>query len=101
MRYSFCILFIFFTLSVGAQNISINGFAPNYKSKEITLYTYADYISNIEIPVTTQIVSDSGLFYFSFQSDNIKRVLLRCGKQKANMYVEPGRDYKIYLPARD
>jgi thiol-disulfide isomerase/thioredoxin len=94
--FSFCTLF-----TVVAQNITINGFAPAYKGKDITLFTYADYISNTEIPVSTQTVSDSGIFNFSFQSDNIKRVLLRSGKQKANMYVEANRNYKVYLPARD
>lgn len=96
-------VFIFYCCSffVVAQNVKITGFAPSYKGQDITLLTYADYISTIEIPVSTQTVNDSGVFNFSFQSDNIKRMLLRTGKQKANLYVEPNRSYTLFFPARD
>lgn len=91
----------YFPYSILAQNIFISGYAPSYKGAEITMFSYADFISNSEIPVSTQTVSDSGFFNFSFQSENIKRILLRSGNQKANMYVEPTYNYKIFFPARD
>ncbi len=97
----YLVLFYCCSFFVAAQNVTITGFAPTYKGREITLLTYADYISNIEIPISTQTVNDSGVFNFSFQPDNIKRILLRTGKQKANLYVEPNRSYTLFFPARD
>lgn len=102
MKYFIPISIICFLLpAIVAQNITISGYAPGYKGREITLFSYADYISYTEIPVSVQTVSDSGFFNFSFQSDDIKRVILRSGKQKANMYVESMRDYKVFFPSRD
>lgn len=102
MKYFLLILFFYCTLfSIVAQNSMIDGFAPTYKGQKISLYAYADYISNTEIPVAVETINDSGLFNFSFQTSEIKRVVLRCGKQKANMYIEPTHNYKILFPARD
>ena len=95
--FIFC--FAFFHLS--AQSVFINGYAPGYKNQEMTLFTYGDFVSNVEIPVATQQVNDSGFFKFRFDTKEIKYILLRAGKQKANMYLEPGREYKIYFPLPD
>ncbi len=104
MTYNRIFLLFLFTCamsSIIAQNITINGYAPAYKDQEVTLFTYADYVSNAEIPVATQVVNDSGFFHFDFQSTDIKRILLRGAKQRADMYVEPDRNYTIFFPARD
>jgi thiol-disulfide isomerase/thioredoxin len=95
------LLYLCFPLFCLSQNITISGSAPNYKNQEITLFTHADYISNTEIPVSEQTINDSSGFNFRFSSDDVKRIVLRIGKQKANMYVEPGRTYRIFFPARD
>ena len=94
-------IFLCLLVSATAQNTHLTGFAPNYKGREVTLYTYTDYISNMEIPVSTQVVNDSGVFRFTFETENIKRVVIRSGKQKANLYLEPNRNYTVFMPARD
>jgi len=81
--------------------VYFHGFAPHYRGKSITLYTYADYISFLEIPVATEQISDSGFFNFSFDTRSIKRLVMRCGQQKAFCYADPYKSYRVYLPARD
>ncbi len=101
IRFVLALVFGVGLIPAHSQNVTISGYAPAYKSKEITLYTYADYISNTEIPVATQAVSDSGFFDFSLQTEEVKRILFRIEKQKAGMYIEPNRNYRIFFPARD
>ncbi len=107
IQYPFLFLLIFIstfgltTPDAIAQNSIINGYAPNYKNQEITLFTHADYISGMDIPVSSQTVNDSGFFYFSFSTDEVKRIILGIGRQKANMYIEPGRTYQLFFPGQD
>jgi thiol-disulfide isomerase/thioredoxin len=100
-RFFFLFLFYGIPFSLIAQNVTINGYAPAYKSQDITLYIYADYISYAQIPVATETVSDSGFFKFVLQTDDVKRILLKSSKQKANMYIEPDRNYTVFFPGRD
>lgn len=103
LKTSFFLFFLIFISPIAciAQNITISGTSPLFKNKEITLYTYADYISNTEIPVSTQTINDSGFFNFSFSTDDVKRIVLGIGRKKANMYVEPGRKYQVLFPGLD
>lgn len=105
MKYCIRIVVSIILIYVSAINARaqaiINGKAPAYIGKEITLYTYADYISNVEIPVATEVVSDSGLFSFTFEAKEITRVLLKSGKQQASMYIQPNTIYTIFFPSRD
>ena len=86
----------------GQENtVQIKGYAPNYIGKEMQLITYGDYLSNLEIRVVSETVNDSGLFYINFETDKIKRVMLRCGKQHGALYVQPHSNYRVFFPARD
>lgn len=99
--YKVIYIYLLTTVTCFSQNVTIFGFAPDYKGKYISLCTYSDYISNIEIPVAEQMVDDSGRFALNCHTGVIQRVLLRSEKQEASMYIEPGKTYKVFFPKRD
>src|ERR1700733_12741983 len=103
-RYLFCFInftnFINFQLS--AQPATIQGYAPDYKNKTVSAYTYSDYITNTPLKLTSATISDSG--YFTLSLDNLKHcsyTYLNIDNVKGTIYIEPGKLYRVAFPPPD
>jgi thiol-disulfide isomerase/thioredoxin len=84
-----------------SQEIIINGDAPDFKGKEIGVYVYDDLISNREVQKETAVVDENGRFSFSFPLSETQKIFLQIGKQRSSLFVEPGKQYKVFVPPSD
>jgi thiol-disulfide isomerase/thioredoxin len=91
------ILFSFFILNLKASDVVLKGNASEFKGKEITVYTYSDYISNHRTQIGFTTIEQSGTYSFEFATDEIKKVFLRIEDKSAWFFVKPGEVYNINL----
>jgi peroxiredoxin len=93
-------LFLIFVLS-DAQTVKINGSAKSYQNKEIGVWVYRDYISNLEKQLTFSQIDSLGNFTLEFEIKEIQYVTLKIDKHIASMYVEPNEVYEVMINPPD
>ncbi|PJA06602.1 MAG: hypothetical protein COX70_09160 [Flavobacteriales bacterium CG_4_10_14_0_2_um_filter_32_8] len=91
------IVFSFSTVYLSASNVVIKGNASTFIGKEITIYNYADYVSNKKIQVGFTTVEENGSYYFEFNADDVKKVFINIEDKSAWLFVHPGEVYNINL----
>ena len=95
-----CIIFL--PVWLGAQSVTIEGYAPYYRGKMMSVSTYKDFITFTPLQLGSTQVNDSGKFYF--QLDSLKHctyIYLNIDNFKGDMYVVPGNLYRVKFPAPD
>lgn len=97
LNHFLLIIFSFFTINSIASNIVVKGNATVFKGKEITVYYYADYISNQKIQIGYTTIEDNGSYSFEFNSDVIRKVFIKIEDKSAWFFVQPGEVYNINL----
>ena len=90
----------FFSIIAYSQNVTISGNSPDYIGDSIVFYTYNDLICKTEIPVAYCNVDKSGNFSFNIQTENTIFIYAYLGIYRAEMYIEPNKNYTITLPAK-
>ena len=80
----------------------IRGFAPDFLGKEVTIYTYSDYItlSKVKLKTSTVNLKDSS-FTLNIDIKRVIKVLLEIGNMEAELYLSPNTDYEIYYKLPD
>lgn len=81
-----------------ASKVVIEGYAPEYAGKELSIYTYKDFITLEEKELVTQRVEWNGDFKISFHIDETMYCFMYLGIFKAYIYLEPGKSYYVKLP---
>ncbi len=100
-RYISTIFFFLISLYSLAQKVTINGEAPNFKGKEIGVFVYDDLISNKEVEKANTTVDENGKFKLEFSVTETQKVFLQINKQHSSLFAEPGKQYKVFVPAPD
>lgn len=97
MRKSVVVLLLFFLplLNAVAEKTVINGKAPAYAGKKITLNIYEDYLSFTLKRLTETTISSEGKFTLEYDFSAISEVVMRIDGVSAYMYVQPGSTYSI------
>ena len=100
MKYAFINFFLLLTVLAGAQTVTLSGTAKDFSGDSIEILRYTDFITyNTE--VLNYITPDtSGNFSVDIKVDEITFIYMYMGIYKAEMYVEPDKDYIIDLPPR-
>jgi len=100
MKYAFINFLLLFTVLAGAQTVTLSGTAKDFSGDSIEILKYTDFITyNTE--VLNYITPDkSGNFSVDIKVDDITFIYMYMGIYKAEMYVEPGKDYIIDLPPK-
>jgi len=101
MKYAFINFLLLFTVLAGAQTVTLSGTAKEFSGDSIEILKYTDFITyNTE--VLGYIVPDkSGSFSVDLNVNDITYIYMYMGIYKAEMYVEPSKDYIIDLPPKD
>ena len=99
MKYTqLLVLFLFlFTTQLKASIIIIKGNASKFKGKELTIYTYSDYISNQKTQIGFTTIQKNGSYSFKFEAENIKKVFFNIEDKSAWFFVQPGKVYNVNL----
>ena len=84
----------------GAQTVNLSGTAKDFSGDSIKILKYTDFITyNTE--VLNYIVPDkNGNFSVDINIDDITYIFMYMGVYKAEMYLEPGKNYIIDLPPK-
>ncbi len=91
------ILFIFFVANLTASKTVIKGKASFFKSKELVLYTYSDYISKKKTQIGYTTIKLDGSYNFEFDIQEIKKVFLKIEDKTTAFFVKPGEVYNINI----
>jgi hypothetical protein len=101
----FSLFLLFSTISfaqLDSSYVEIEGFAPDYLGREITICGIQDYLSEREEVLARCTVNPKdSLFHITFKVDGTKKILVRGESNMAHMYVQQGGEYQVFLPEKD
>lgn len=94
---------LFFLLLVGSgaygQSLTeITGYAPAYAGKEIEVYQIMDYITMREERIASSTVKADSTFSLVFNLDQTRKLILKSGNNKANLFANVGSKYEVLFP---
>jgi thiol-disulfide isomerase/thioredoxin len=101
MRPLLFLSLLFSSLFLRAQEVHIQGYAPNYLGQTVSVYAIEDYLSYNEVRLGSAEVGADSLFNLNFKPGETRQVILRAGNNHGQLLVQPGGDYSIYFPDRD
>ncbi|MBP5541056.1 MAG: thioredoxin family protein [Bacteroidales bacterium] len=97
------VLSSYFLLSsaLAQENISISGSAANGAGKRIELYRYTDMLTLSEQLVDSTTIAENGHFRLAAYANYPCMMILQVENYSQSFFVEPGRDYEVYIPQFD
>lgn len=100
---TFLLLTSYFLLSsaVAQSNVSIAGSAANGAGKRVELYRYTDQLTLSEQLVDSTTIADNGHFRLATYANYPCLMVLQIENYSQSFFVEPGRDYEVYIPQFD
>ena len=94
-------VFSLYTFNVSAQ-IVIQGFAPDYVNKVVTINKYTDYFTQHYENINSEKVDSLGYFTFKLSTDRSFPAYIDIENKFGLLYIDPNTDnYKIYFPSVD
>lgn len=91
------ILLLFTGQSYAKAVVSINGTADSYVGKEVSVYIYEDYLSQLKVRVANTTVKSDSTFSLSFFNDETRKVYIEIGKNNLSMYIQPNGKYNLEI----
>lgn len=86
----------------GAQtNITIHGEVVNGAGKEVWLFRYSDMLTRTEEVVDQSVIGDNRTFELKAYANYPTMMMLQIENYSQSFFVEPGRDYEVYVPRFD
>ena len=102
MKFSFFSFIIFTAILITSPiegQIEVQGFAPNYINKVVTINKYTDYITQHYNNLDTKIVDSTGHFTFKIDSEKSFPAYIDIENKYGLLYLDPNTSiYKIYFP---
>jgi peroxiredoxin len=100
-RIACLLLFHSAALTATAQNISIQGTAPDYAGATLRFCTCSDYITHTEDPVVQCTVDSAGKFSGAGPMPHKGMVFARAGIYFIYFYALPNGTYTLHLPPHE
>ncbi|WP_343634199.1 redoxin domain-containing protein [Fluviicola sp.] len=99
-------LFLFFVsiqfFQIHGQSLTeITGFAPAYVGKEVEIYQISDFITLREERIASSTVKEDSTFSLVFNLDETRKLILKAGNNKANLFAVPSGKYEVLVPERN
>ena len=82
-------------------NVTIRGEVVNGAGKEVTLYKYSDMLTRTEVIVDHTVISEGRTFELKAFANYPTMMMLQIENYSQSFFVEPGRDYEVYVPRFD
>ena len=70
----------------------------SYANKQIQLYSYSDFITNIQVKETQDTIESDGFFELHYQTDFTQPIILKIENVVAKLYIQPNFVYGITIP---
>lgn len=85
----------------GEANVTLTGSTVNAVGKRIELYSYTDMLTMQEHLEDAAVVDSLGGFALSCYTNYPRIVYVQIETYTQSFFIEPGRDYNIYIPEFD
>ncbi|MCO6499774.1 MAG: TlpA family protein disulfide reductase [Vicingus serpentipes] len=95
--FLFHIILLFIVSFINASNTVIKGKVSSFNGKEISIYTYTDYITQTQEKIGFTNIQSDGNFQFQFDANTIKKVMIKIEDKTTWFFAEPGKVYHINL----
>lgn len=96
------LFFVTVTLFANAQtNITIRGEVVDGAGKEVTLYRYSDMLTLAEVTLDHTRIEENDNFELHAYANYPTLMTLQIENYSQSFYVEPGREYEVYVPRFD
>ena len=82
-------------------NITISGSAANGAGKKVELYRYSDMLTLSEVLVDSTTIGQNGSLHLAAYANYPCMMTLQVENYSQSFFVEPGRDYEVYIPQFD
>lgn len=89
-----------FSQIYGQSLTEITGFAPAYVGKEIEVYQISDFITLREERIASSTVKADSTFSLVFNLDETRKLILKAGNNKANLFANPSGKYDVLFPEK-
>jgi len=90
-------LLLFIASYAIAGSTVIKGKASSFDGKEISVYTYSDYITQTQEKIGFTNIKADGTFNFEFETNSIKKIIIKIEDKSTWFFVQPGKIYNINL----
>lgn len=101
-KYSILLLIsIVFSQIHGQSLTEINGYAPAFVGKEIEVYQISDFITMREERIASSTVKPDSTFSLFFNLDETRKLILKAGNNKANLFASPTGKYEVLFPEKN
>ncbi len=91
---------IVFSQIHGQSLTEINGYAPAYVGKEIEVYQISDFITMREERIASATIKADSTFSLVFNLDETRKLILKAGNNKANLFANPNGKYEVLFPEK-
>ncbi len=98
---SFLVLVCCAIATQAQTNITIRGEVFDGAGKVVTLYRYSDMLTREEIEVDEVVIGDNHNFELKAYANYPTTMVLQIENYSQSFFVEPGRDYEVYVPRFD
>lgn len=101
-RFILACIMLSAAVSAAAQtNITISGEVVGGAGKVVTLYRYTDMLTREEVVVDEAVIDDNRNFELKAYANYPTTMVLQIENYSQSFFVEPGRDYEVYVPRFD
>ncbi len=102
LKYMIVALLTAMTATAVAQtNITIHGEVVNGAGKDVYLYRYTDMLTMTEVEVDHAVIGENRTFELKGYANYPVMMTLQIENYSQSFFVEPGRDYEVYVPRFD
>ena len=102
LKYMIVALLTAMTATAVAQtNITIHGEVVNGAGKDVYLYRYTDMLTMTEVEVDHAVIGENRTFELKGYANYPVMMTLQIENYSQSFFVEPGRDYEVYIPRFD
>ena len=84
-----------------AQSIKITGTSPGAEGKKIEVIMASDLMTGLEKTIAQSTVDSTGAFALSLNTDKTIPVFLNIDFHRSEMFLEPGKSYKLNINPMD
>ena len=106
MKHRFLLLFSLFVLvstfpAFAQVNVTIRGEVEGGTGKTVELYRYSDMLTRVEELVDRAVIAENRRFELHGYTNYPTLMFLQIEDYSQSFYVEPGREYEVYVPTFD
>ena len=102
MKRSFIGVILFFCpfiIKTCFSQIVIEGYAPTYKTSQVSLLKYSDYFSYKQEVIEQNTIDSNGIFNFQIKTDKAFLTIIQIENIYGTLYIDPStKKYKVFFP---